>query len=248
MVTIHGSRNSENPGPEIPQIGASAFSRGFSHVFQAFSFRKWRNIGLLRGKHPRFCLESTEVWVQEVRCFWHIPALPSLLFPRSGGVLRGKNGAEIRGPCAPCAPNLPYSPCRTHESASFSALEGTLHIVRIFEGLHPFSAPHPCPASHSLLPGIAKQHNTRGVPRHACMEWRGRRNIPSGHFPPVHCIPSGHIMPPKMPYLLHIPPRKLQHFHTFSLILHGKCSVQDIILYTPIRTSRTGNASKKVKK
>ena len=154
MVTIHGSRNSENPGPEIPQIGASAFSRGFSHVFQAFSFRKWRNIGLLRGKHPRFCLESTEVWVQEVRCFWHIPALPSLLFPRSGGVLRGKNGAEIRGHCAPCAPNLPYSPCRTHESASFSALEGTLHIVRIFEGLHPFSAPLSGPRLGSRNAGV----------------------------------------------------------------------------------------------
>ena len=224
MVTIHGSQNSANPGPEVPQIGASAFSRGYSHVFQAFSFRKWRNIGLLRGKHPRFCLESTEVWVQEVRCFWHIPALPSLLFRRSGGVLRGKNGAEIRGHCRTLSPNLPHSPCRTHKSTSFSALEGTLHTVRIFEGLHPFSAPHPCPASQSLLPSIAKQHHTRGVPRHACREWRGRRNIPSGHFPPVHCIPSGHIMPPKMPYPLHIPPRKLQRFHTFLLILHGNAA------------------------
>ena len=53
-----GRRDPWSPsmGPKIPQIGASAFSRGFSHVFQAFSFRKWRNIGLLRGKHPRFCL------------------------------------------------------------------------------------------------------------------------------------------------------------------------------------------------
>ena len=162
MVTIHGSQNSANPGPEIPQIGASAFSRGFSPVFQAFSFRKWRNIGLLRGKHPRFCLESTDVWVQEVRCFWHIPALPSLLFPRSGGVLRGKNGAEIRGHCRTLSPNLPHSPYRTHKSTSFSALKGTLHTVRIFEGLHPFSAPHPCPSSQSLLPGIAK-HPTPAV-------------------------------------------------------------------------------------
>ena len=224
MVTIHESQNSANPGPEIPQIGASTFSRGFSHVFQAFSFRKWRNIGLLRGKHPRFCLESTEVWVQEVRCFWRISTPFPPLFRSPLGCCAAKTVQKSGGTAVPCTPNLPYPPCRTHESASFSALEGTLHIVMIFEGLHPFSAPHPCPSSQSLLPGIAKQHNTRCVPRHACMEWRGRRNIPSGHFPPVHCIPSGHIMPPKMPYPLHIPPRKLQHFHTFSLILHGNAA------------------------
>ena len=76
--------------------------------------------------------------------------------------LRGKNGAEIRGHCRTLHPNLPYTPCRIHESASFSALEGTLHIVIIFEGLHPFSASHPCPSSQSLLPGIAK-HPTPAV-------------------------------------------------------------------------------------
>ena len=141
-------------GPEIPQIGAFAFSRGFSHVFQAFSFRKWRNIGLLRGKHPRFCLESTEVYVQEVRCFWHIPALPSLLFPRSGGVCAAKTVQKSGGTAAPCTPNLPYSPCRTHESASFSALEGILHIVMIFEGLHPFSASLSGPGSGSRNAGV----------------------------------------------------------------------------------------------
>ena len=223
---------SPSMGHKIPQIQVPKFRKSEHLPFQGDSPTFFRHFPSGNGETSDFFEANIRGFASKVRRFGYkksdvfgtFPRFLPSFFHAPAGCCAAKTVQKSGGTAAPCTPNLPYSPCRTHESASFSALEGTLHIVMIFEGLHPFSAPHPCPSSQSLLPGIAKQHNTRGVPRHACREWRGRRNIPSGLFPPVHCIPSGHIMPPKMPYPLHIPPRKLQRFHTFLLILHGNAA------------------------
>ena len=170
MVTIHGSQNSANPGPEISQIGASAFSRGYSHVFQAFSFRKWRNIGLLRGKHPRFCLESTEVWVQEVRCFWHIPALPSLLFPRSGGVCAAKTVQKSGGTAAPCTPICHIRLAEYTNPPRFPRWKGHCTLSSFLKVFTPFPPriharpPRVCfPVSPSIQPPLCPPACVQGV-------------------------------------------------------------------------------------
>ena len=46
------------------------------HLRWLLSVRKPKNIGLLEGKVPMFCLESTEVCLKEVRCFWVSEASP----------------------------------------------------------------------------------------------------------------------------------------------------------------------------
>ena len=62
------------------KIGALGFLRDLFWCFRAFFGRKNENIGLLQGKHPRFCLESADVYAKEVRCFQRFFALISSNF------------------------------------------------------------------------------------------------------------------------------------------------------------------------
>ena len=120
--------------PKYCKSGASGFSSGYLRVFRAFSVRKNENIGLLEGKHPRFCLESADVYAQEVRCFWPIVVLFFILFSLSVGVFCGKT-VRISG-CRTVIYvfDLLSMHYRKWKIEPFFALEGMLHAVRIFEG------------------------------------------------------------------------------------------------------------------
>ena len=137
QITLQEGRR-KSPSPfllrNIAKVEHQFFSSGYLRGFRAFSVRKNENIGLLEGKHPRFCLESADVYAQEVRCFWPIVVLFFILFSLSVGVF--------------CCKTVRISGCRTviyvfdllsmhyrkWKIEPFSALEGMLHAVRIFEG------------------------------------------------------------------------------------------------------------------
>ena len=153
---------SPSMGPKIPHIQVPKFRKSEHLPFQGDFPTFFRHFPSGNGETSDFFEANIRGFASKVRRFGYkksdvfgtFPRFLPSFFHAPAGCCAAKTVQKSGGTATPCTPNLPYSPCRTHKSASFSALEGTLHTVRIFEGLHPFSASLSGPGFWSRNAGV----------------------------------------------------------------------------------------------